>query len=194
MSAEQQAKSLLRQQLRTTRRALSPATRAAAATAITGLAGTLPAWNDVQHIALYWPNDGELDPQPLAKHCRNEQRHVYLPTLCENNRLLFRRWDANTQLVLNRFGIPEPESCSPQRKAAQMDIIFMPLVGWRRDGYRLGMGGGFYDRTLAGLTGPLRVGLGFACQEIRHSTAAEPWDVAMDHVLTEAELICCAAY
>jgi 5-formyltetrahydrofolate cyclo-ligase len=190
MSAEQQAKSALRQQLRATRRALPATTKAEAATAIAGLAGTLPGWDAAVHIALYWPNDGEVDPQHLANRCRNEQRHLYLPTLCEDNRLLFRRWDANTRLVPNRFGIPEPESCSPQCNAAGMDVIFMPLVGWRRDGYRLGMGGGFYDRTLAGLTGPLRVGLGFSCQEINHGTAAEPWDVALDYVLTEAGLIC----
>jgi len=190
MSAERQEKSFLRQHLREKRRALAPAAKSEAAAAIAGLAGTLPGWDGAQHIALYWPNDGELDPRLLANRCRNEQRHLYLPTLCEDNRLLFRRWDANTRLLPNRFGIPEPASCSPQRNAAEINVIFIPLVGWRRDGYRLGMGGGFYDRTLAGLTGPLLVGLGFGCQEISHGTAAEPWDVALDYVLTEAGLIC----
>ncbi|MEQ9463720.1 MAG: 5-formyltetrahydrofolate cyclo-ligase [Haliea sp.] len=191
MSLEHQAKPALRQQLRERRQHLAPAFRAQAATAAAALAPGLPGWLNTRHIAMYWPGDGELDPLPLADACREQRRALYLPVLAPGKRLLFRRWQVATNLVPNRFGIPEPDADSPHRAAAGMDIIFLPLVGWRRDGYRLGMGGGFYDRTLGGVDRPLRVGLGFDCQEIVGGPAAEPWDVGLDYVLTETALHRC---
>lgn len=191
MSPEQPAKPALRRQLRRQRQALAPAFRTQAAAAAAALARGLPGWDTAQHIALYWPNDGELDPLPLSAACRQRQSQLYLPVLASENQLLFRRWNANTTFVMNQFGIPEPES-EPDRAAAGLDIIFLPLVGWQKDGYRLGMGGGFYDRTLAGLQAPLKVGLGFTCQELEGLTA-EPWDVSLDYVLTETALHRCAA-
>ncbi len=189
MTPELPAKPALRKHLREQRLALASAFKAQAATAAAALASGLPGWNSARHIALYWPNDGELDPLPLAEACRQQQRNLYLPVLAGRDRLLFRQWDADTTLTANRFGIPEPDPGSPE-PAAGLDIIFLPLVGWQRDGYRLGMGGGFYDRTLAGLEGPLKVGLGFACQELE-GMRAEPWDVTLDYVLTETSLQRC---
>tara|TARA_R110002110_G_scaffold333755_2_gene544522 strand:+ start:84625 stop:85212 length:588 start_codon:yes stop_codon:yes gene_type:complete len=190
MSLEQQAKPALRTQLRRQRQALAPAFRSQAAAAAAALASGLPGWDTAQHVAFYWPADGELDPLPLAAACR-QRCTLYLPVLAGANQLLFRRWDADTAFAVNPFGIPEPESGNPERAAAGLDIIFVPLVGWQRDGYRLGMGGGFYDRTLAGQEAPLKVGLGFSCQELE-GMAAEPWDVALDYVLTETTLHRCA--
>ncbi|MDO8860229.1 5-formyltetrahydrofolate cyclo-ligase [Haliea sp. E1-2-M8] len=191
MSPEQQAKPALRKYLRRKRQALAPAFRAQAATAAAALAAGLPGWHTARHIAFYWPNDGELDPRPLAAACREQQRNLYLPVLAGDNRLIFRRWDADTTLPVNQFGIPEPQPGSPEPDTAELDIVFLPLVGWQRDGYRLGMGGGFYDRTLAGPAGPLRVGMGFSCQELT-GQMAERWDVALDYVLTETILHRCA--
>lgn len=190
MSPEQQAKPALRTQLRQQRLSLAPAFRARAAAAAAVLATGLPGWDTAQHVAFYWPADGELDPLPLAAACR-QRFNLYLPVLAGGNRLLFRRWDAGTTFAVNRFGIPEPQSDNPGRSAAGLDIVFLPLVGWQRDGYRLGMGGGFYDRTLAGLDRPLKVGLGFSCQEL-DGMAGESWDVALDYVLTEETLHRCA--
>jgi len=192
MSPEHLAKPALRKHLREQRRHLAPAFKAQAAAAVATLARALPAWDTARRIALYWPSDGELDPLPLAAACREQQRELYLPVLADEKRLTFRCWKADTNFVVNQFGIPEPEpeSSSPEL-TARLDIIFLPLVGWQRDGYRLGMGGGFYDRTLAGVEGPLRVGLGFACQEIS-GLRAEPWDIALDYVLVETALHRCA--
>ncbi len=191
MRPEQQAKPALRQQLRKRRQDLAPAFRATAASAAAALAEGLPGWTSARHIALYWPGDGELDLLQLARACRQQHRALYLPVLAGEKRLLFRHWDENTTLVANRFGIPEPAAGSPGRSADGLDIIFLPLVGWRRDGYRLGMGGGFYDRTLAAVEGPLRVGVGFDCQELVDGPAAETWDVGLDYVLTETALHRC---
>ena len=194
MSPEQPAKSTLRKQLRQQRQALAPAVRAQAAAAAASLATGLPRWDTARHIALYWASDGELDPLPLAAACRRQQRKLYLPVLAGANCLTFRCWTADGTLATNKFGIPEPVSDTPdtpETTPAELDIIFLPLVGWQRDGYRLGMGGGFYDRALAGLRGPLKVGLGFSCQELE-GFPAEHWDVPLDYVLTETALHCCA--
>lgn len=191
MSPEQPAKPALRKYLRHRRQALAPAFRAQAASAAAALAAGLPGWETARHIAFYWPSDGELDPLPLAAACREQQRRLYLPALAADNSLLFRHWAADATLAANRFGIPEPEPGSPEPGTAGLDIIFLPLVGWQRDGFRLGMGGGFYDRTLTGLDGPLRVGLGFSCQEIS-GQRAEPWDVGLDYMLTETALHRCS--
>lgn len=191
MSPEQPAKSILRKKLREQRQALAPDCRAQAAATAATLATGLPTWDTARHIALYWASDGELDPLPLAAACRQQQHHLYLPVLADDNRLTFRRWNADSPLAPNRFGIPEPQPGTPEITPAELDIIFLPLVGWQRDGYRLGMGGGFYDRTLAGCKGPLKVGLGFSCQELE-GFRAEHWDVPLDYVLTETALYCCA--
>lgn len=191
MSPEQPAKSTLRKQLRQQRQALAPAFRAQAAAAVATLATGLPTWDTARHVALYWASDGELDPLPLAAACRQQQRKLYLPVLAGENRLTFHCWNADSTLATNRFGIPEPIPETPETTPAELDIIFLPLVGWQRDGYRLGMGGGFYDRTLALRRGPLKVGMGFSCQEIE-GFPAQHWDVPMDYVLTETALHCCA--
>lgn len=191
MSPEQPAKSTLRKQLRKQRQALAPAFRAEAAAAAAALATGLPTWETARRIALYWASDGELDPLPLAATCRQRQHQLYLPVLEEENRLTFRHWAADAALAPNRFGIPEPVPGTPEVSPAELDIIFLPLVGWQRDGYRLGMGGGFYDRTLAGFKEPLKVGLGFSCQELE-GLPAEHWDVPLDYVLSETGLHRCA--
>jgi len=190
MSPDRSAKSTLRTQLRSQRRALTPLFRVRAAAAAAARAAGLPSWDTARHIALYWPGDGEFDPLPLAAACRQHQHTLYLPVLADENRLIFRHWNTDGRLAENRFGIPEPMPGAGEASPMELDIIFLPLVGWQRDGYRLGMGGGFYDRTLAGLKGPLKVGLGFSCQEIE-GLPAEDWDVPLDYVLTETALHRC---
>jgi 5-formyltetrahydrofolate cyclo-ligase len=73
---------------------------------------------------------------------------------------------------------------------AELDIIFLPLVGWDRSGGRLGMGGGFYDRTLAKLSGPVLVGLSHAEQEVAE-VPREEWDVPLQFVVTDTEMVRC---
>ncbi|HBX71672.1 MAG TPA: 5-formyltetrahydrofolate cyclo-ligase, partial [Halieaceae bacterium] len=105
--------------------------------------------------------------------------------------LTFREWRESSSLQNNHYGIPEPTAQADAIAVPEIDVVVMPLVGWQRDGYRLGMGGGFYDRTLADAGGPLRVGLAYACQEIR-GLAMQHWDVALQWVLTENGLMPCS--
>ena len=108
----------------------------------------------------------------------------------QDKSLTFALWQEGDALVPNRYEIPEPtdhaSTCSP----SELDIVFMPLVAWDPSGTRLGMGGGFYDRTLANSQGALRVGLAYSVQEVEQ-LPQEDWDVRLNAVVTEASLVYC---
>ncbi len=150
-----------------------------------------------RHIALYLPNDGELDLTPLLQLAWSAHKQCYLPVLhpARNNRLWFLPYDAQTPLVPNRFGIPEPHARGPRqaRRPWLMDLILAPLVAFDAQGRRLGMGGGYYDRTLAYLhhrtrwRKPHLLGTAYDFQEVDALPGA-PWDVPLDGVLTPAAL------
>ncbi len=180
----------LRRQLRARRRALSRAQQAAAAAAAARNAAALPGFPGHRHIALYRAADGELDPEPLAGACRAAGATLYLPCLAPDNTLEFARWDPELALTPNRWGIGEPSPDAPRRPVTGLDVLYLPLVGWDRQGHRLGMGGGFYDRTLADSPRPLLVGLAHATQELP-GVPVDTWDVVMDYVLTDLGLHRC---
>lgn len=147
-------------------------------------------------IAFYLPADGEISLLPVLQWCLSHKLHCYLPVLDRNglNRLEFARYRKNTKLTRNRFGIPEPVTTRAVCIACnQLDIIFMPAVGFDAVGRRLGMGGGFYDRTLAecrhSRTGtPLLVAVAHDIQYISR-LPEEPWDIHPDLTLTPSRVI-----
>lgn len=190
MPSEPDARDALRRQLRERRKALPAEQQATAARAVAEHIHKLPGWDAARHIGLYWPNDGELGTQPLAQACRAQGKRTYLPVLTQQRTLVFREWLDNQAMQANRYGIPEPDSSHRSRTAGELDVLVMPLVGWQRDGYRLGMGGGFYDRTLADARGLLCVGLAYACQQITDLNGAA-WDIPVHWVLTESGLTAC---
>lgn len=105
----------------------------------------------------------------------------------------FAKLNGRNKMMPNRYGIPEPSDARPLR-ARQLDVLFVPLVGFDDQGYRLGMGGGYYDATLAyrrrGRAGkkPLLIGVGYECQRVA-SLPHDPWDTQLDAMLTERQLI-----
>ena len=175
----------IRSTLRTRRRKLPDRERLAAGFAITSHILSLPHWQQVQHCALYIDSDGEVPTEPLAQELRSADKILWLPVVQADKTLAFARWDEDSPLVANRYGIPEPGPQQPRQDIEKMDWIFMPLVAWDRSGTRLGMGGGYYDRSLPDeRRGPIRIGIGYSFQEISE-LPREPWDRAMDFVLTE---------
>ncbi|MFV0275865.1 MAG: 5-formyltetrahydrofolate cyclo-ligase [Parahaliea sp.] len=187
---EADAKALLRRELRQRRRALDTTAQAQAAAAVACHIDRLPGWSALRHIALYRAADGELDPADIARRCRDEGRTLYLPRLADGGRLLFSRWTTDGELAPNRYGILEPVASALAREPRDLDLILLPLVGWDRRGRRLGMGGGFYDRTLAGARPSLLVGLAHDLQEVPRLPEAA-WDISMDYVLTGGGLHRC---
>ncbi|KFN51350.1 hypothetical protein P873_03520 [Arenimonas composti TR7-09 = DSM 18010] len=147
----------------------------------------MPALRAPGYVAGYWAVDGEL---PLhAVQLRLAPGQVWcLPRVQDDSTLRFAPWRAGDPLVPNRYGIPEPElEPAATLAAGDLAVVLLPLLGFDARGHRLGMGGGYYDRTLAPLRdapAPLRIGVGFACQELPEF-AAEAWDVGLDGVLTE---------
>ncbi|HEY6130687.1 MAG TPA: 5-formyltetrahydrofolate cyclo-ligase [Halioglobus sp.] len=187
MSDTRSRKTQLRSDLRRRRKNLSSAQQLAAAQALTRSIGELPIWASAERIALYLAADGEIDTLPLEKMARNLDKLLFLPVICADNSLGFARWDAGDTLSNNRYDIPEPPGTAARCPASNLDIIFLPLVGWDLRGGRLGMGQGFYDRTLAGISGPVLVGLAHDSQQVE-DVPKESWDIAMDFIATDAAL------
>lgn len=184
MTTSSASKSELRASLRERRRSLDAQTRTAAARAVCEHIATFPHWPGVRRVALYIANDGEMDTAPLAALCRGSGKLLFLPIMGNDKTLSFAAWDADTLLLRNSYGIDEPPATATRMEASELDIIFLPLVGWDRQGNRLGMGGGYYDRSLAGVKGPLLAGLGYTAQELP-KVPRDKWDVRLDIVVTE---------
>ncbi len=147
-----------------------------------------------ERIALYLAADGELDPERIADRLASGPQQLFLPVLhpAPGSGMWFLPWRPGEPLLKNRFGIPEPpiRNHRPTPPWA-LDLILLPLVAFDDRGNRLGMGGGFYDRTLActrnpgHLPRPLLFGLAHECQRVER-LATNPWDIPLDGVLTES--------
>ena len=142
-------------------------------------------------VAGYWATGGEI-----SLHAWLIQRPdiaFFLPCLQLGRMLRFAAWRVGDPLQVNRFGIPEPDvDRALLCDARQVDVILVPLLGFDRHGARLGMGGGYYDRTCAfrrlHAVPPLLVGVAYHWQE-QECLPAEEWDVPMDVIATDRELI-----
>jgi 5-formyltetrahydrofolate cyclo-ligase len=132
----------------------------------------------------YWPIKGEPDLRPLLERLHNSGVTIALP-LVERKAapLVFRHWTPETHMVRGDWNIPVPPPDAPELTP---DIALAPLVGWTDDGYRLGYGGGYFDRTLAALDHkPFVIGIGF--EQARLPTIfPQPYDIRLDLILTEA--------
>lgn len=145
--------------------------------------------------SFYLPVGEEFDVLPLLNQGLHMGKDCFLPITAHRiaQPLRFARLDGRHELTHNRYGIIEPHT-RDLMYARWIDVMFLPLVGFDRQGRRLGMGGGYYDATLAYLRSrrrwrkPLLVGVAYACQELKE-VPAEPWDVRLDMVLTENGLI-----
>lgn len=145
-----------------------------------------------QHIACYHALEKEFSANPLIQIICHAQKKCYLPTL-QQDLLHFVAFQPGDNLRKNRYQILEPETIANKTTAEELDIVFLPLLGFDKYGNRLGMGGGYYDRTFAFVTEskikkPKLIGLAYASQEVE-AIPQEPWDIALDAVLTEKKLI-----
>ncbi|MBL4711376.1 MAG: 5-formyltetrahydrofolate cyclo-ligase [Gammaproteobacteria bacterium] len=152
------------------------------------------AYRNSKHLALYLANDGEIDPRPLIEHAWFLNKSVYLPILAPlQNRLYFAPYKTASRLKLNRYNIAEPV-CHPSqwKTARQLDLLLLPLVAFDVDGNRIGMGGGFYDRTLAYLKHrhhwrkPTLMGLAHDIQKVEQ-LKMQNWDIPLDCIITEKQ-------
>ena len=193
-SAAAPGKRELRANLRSRRLALPATERIQAAEAVARHLQQHPSFDQSGYVAGYWAMAGEVPLHVLQM--RLKPGLVWcLPCIQPDTTLRFAPWRPGDELVSNRFGIPEPAMAPESQLTAEaMAVILLPLVGFSRSGQRLGMGGGYYDRSLAFRqrqpAPPVLIGVGYAFQELP-ALATEPWDVALDAVATERELISC---
>jgi len=182
-----------RRLLRKARRALSPRQQRLAAQALYRQIAQHPSFRRARHIALYLPNDGEIDPRPLLRAAQRRGKATYLPVLSAwpRSQMRFQRIRPGEALRRNRLGIFEPRiQPQQQRKVWALDLLLLPLVGFDKAGGRLGMGGGFYDRSLAYRSrrmhwhAPMLLGLAHECQKVEHLTMAS-WDVPLQGTVTD---------
>jgi 5-formyltetrahydrofolate cyclo-ligase len=186
----------LRQQLRALRSAIPLEEQLAAADALCQIACALPAFQSAQQVALYWPNDNEISCFPLLSYSLQQRKHCYLPVLWLKNRqtLGFAAYDNQTPMLKNRYGILEPDlDYALLTDPINLDIIFVPLVGFDRNGWRLGRGGGFYDAAFADLHRtpskrlPKLIGLAYECQCV-DTIPLDSWDWKLDAIVTEKKV------
>lgn len=171
--------------LRAARKSLSDDQQQSAAQELLLRLDQLPDLTQFNRIAAYWAADGELSCTAVIQHLQQQGTEVLLPVIQDDKSLKFARYDSEDRLQPNRYGIPEP--CIKDGKEQIPDCILMPLVGVDRKGHRLGMGGGFYDRTLARLQQqghrPTLIGMAHDCQ-VCESLPVDDWDMRVDWVWT----------
>nr|VFJ99501.1 MAG: 5-formyltetrahydrofolate cyclo-ligase [Candidatus Kentron sp. LFY]VFK15346.1 MAG: 5-formyltetrahydrofolate cyclo-ligase [Candidatus Kentron sp. LFY] len=181
----------IRSRIRAERRELSSAVRNRCARGLTANLVCSPLFRRSRRIACFSPQDGEIDVSGLFPRLFSMRKKAYLPVL-HGKKLWFLPLDVNTPLVCNKYGIPEPELSPDSRCAPQtLDLVLTPLVAFDEAGYRLGMGGGYYDRTFAYLSHrrvfvrPMLIGVAYAFQQITELPTRHHWDVPLDGVVTE---------
>ena len=183
----------LRRMLRKARRALTPSQQREAARGLYKQLAQHPLFRRAKHISLYLPMDGEIDPRLLMRAAQRRGKATYLPVLSAwpQTKMVFQRIRPGEKLKPNRFRIPEPRyNIARQRKVWALDLVLLPLVGFDDVGGRLGMGGGFYDRSLAYLARrkdwrkPTLLGLAHECQKVQRLAQAS-WDVPLQGTVTD---------
>lgn len=183
----QQQRQQLRQQIRKKRAELTALQQQQAEHNITQKALNVIAQRQAQNIALYLSFDGEISTHALINALWAQHKKVYLPVLhpFAKHHLLFLRYLPNTPMVQNHFGIWEPKlNVQSVLPLDALDVLFTPLVAFDKQGNRLGMGGGFYDRTLQDWQSKsfVPIGLAHACQQVEQLPIAH-WDVPLFDIL-----------
>lgn len=186
----------LREEMAARRRRLGPVERMTAATHLRHVLEQLPEFMVDERVAGYWACGGELPLNLAMAGLAGRGQTFYLPVIGPERQMRFVPWSTGEAVTPNRYGIPEPERHDDAVPPALLDVVLLPLLGFDRQGNRLGFGGGYYDASFAFLheverpATPLLVGIGYAWQEC-DGFESQPWDVRLDYVATDHELIDC---
>jgi 5-formyltetrahydrofolate cyclo-ligase len=190
------SKKAIRSAMRARRQALSGQECRQAAKGLARCLRGLPAYRNSRRIAMYFANDNELDPSVAMSHARACDKQCYVPVLYTGRlrKLWFAPLHDDQMTVPNKLGIPEPAGSSRHWLCAmQLDLILLPLVAFDVHGNRIGMGGGYYDRTLEYLRQRVRwrrpqlVGMAYEFQRLNRIDT-ESWDVGLQAIVTESNI------
>lgn len=186
------SKSELRRQLRQRRRLVPEAVRRLAGRQVERLALRHRLIGRGRRVGFYIPANGELNILPLLNRALWLHARCYLPIVPPRGRrkLWFARMGDEDHWSVNRFGIPEYGRQLKKLRIGLLDRVFVPLLGFDPRGYRMGMGGGYYDASLAHLRTrrawrrPKLIGVGFEAQKV-DVLPTDPWDIPLDGAITE---------
>ena len=181
----------IRQQIRQRRRALTPEQQTQFALHAADRMMAYPPVLLAQTVAVCLSFDGELDTRPLIDQLWRAGKRVYLPVLhpFSPGNLLFLHYHPSSDLVVNRLNIREPKlDVRDVLPLSQLDVLVTPLVAFDAAGQRLGMGGGFYDRTLQNWRQHRLQPVGYAhdCQQV-DALPTEQWDIPLPAVITPSK-------
>jgi len=193
-------RSEIRKLIRQRRRELTVAEQDLASKNLLSKLTAHPKIQQAQSIAIYLARDGELNGEAFIYWCWKNNKEVYLPVIhpFSKGHLLFLKYQDKTPMKMSTYGINEPKLDVRLIKPANLiDIILTPLVAFDALGNRLGMGGGFYDRTLANCqqsnniyqqTSPYPIGIAHDCQQVEQ-LPIEHWDIPLAEIITPTQII-----
>lgn len=181
-------KQQLRRQIREKRSQLTFTEKQLAARRVSMRLRQQPVYQKAQHIALYMSHHDEISTNLILRLALKQQKSCYLPVITPASSLVFVKVDNETGLEKNRFGILEPISRTKLIYPWQLDLVLTPLVAFDGTLHRLGMGGGYYDRTFAAgdmkKHMPYMLGLAYDLQRIYRLPHSD-LDILLDMVITE---------
>jgi 5-formyltetrahydrofolate cyclo-ligase len=183
----------VRSELRARRRAIPPVLRARNSRALARRIDALGLLRPGRRIGLYLSTAEEIDTQPLLQLARRRGCRIALPRVVHLRQDRMRFFDLGTRVSRGAYGILEPQG-GPARAARELDVVFMPLVGFDSQGNRIGMGRGFYDRHFAFrrrqkfYRRPRLIGLAYAVQQVTTLPHAAH-DIPVDAIVTESSTL-----
>ncbi|MCY4177916.1 MAG: 5-formyltetrahydrofolate cyclo-ligase [Endozoicomonadaceae bacterium] len=194
-TTNKQAKQKLREKLLKIRNSFSKTQQIFNAECILTKLMTYPPICSGQHIAIYCSANGEVDTTIMLKKLQQMKKKCYVPVILstKNREILFVPWDEAREMQANRYGINEPvcgfdEYICPWH----LDVVLVPLVAFDLMGNRLGMGGGFYDKSFLNRDkwhpAPLLIGIAHDFQCIAEGVPTDSWDIRLDAVFTEKNI------
>lgn len=192
MSTRAEQRQQLRDRMRRLRHELDEPNRAMAADALCARLHQNELYKSAQHIAVYYANDGEIGTDPLIQQAWTEDKAIYLPVLQPEKTLGFVAYTQHSTMTGNRYGILEPlYQAADLRPITRLDLVLVPLVAFDHALFRLGMGGGYYDRTFGHWRTPEKqlgrlVGIGYDFQRV-DTIQPESWDVPACQIVTDRE-------
>ncbi len=190
-------KQKLRRKMRMQRRNLSEKTQAEAGLSVLAQFKKNRRFRSINRVAVYWANEGELPLTAIIDVLWRHKKTCLLPIISNHHKrkMYFATYQKDTRFSVNQYGIFEPILKKRVRSLLTLDLVLMPLVAFDAQGNRLGMGGGYYDRSFAFLKQrshwkkPFLMGVAYDFQEVDNLTN-DPWDVPLDAILTPTRLIC----
>lgn len=185
---------VLRKQLRHQRRAVSDFQQKQAQQKILQQLIRLKSFQHAKKVGVYLHAFGEINTNQIIEYCFKQHKQVYLPMICTMNQQL--HWVRislqqyrNKRFSYHPFGMQEPMAGRGVH-VSTLDFLIMPLLACDIYGTRIGMGGGFYDKTLASAPNkPFRLGIAHDFQLIQQRLLREAWDQPLDALLTPSEYL-----